>query len=400
MFWITHNDDSKLTSWYFEVDRRLLGCVLLLIALSAIFVVSAGSVAAERIGMPWHFYLFKAIPFYCIGLMFLFVSSFLDTKWVLRISAANLLFGLALLPLTVIAPDIINNSARFVDLGPFNVMPADIMKPGFIIMTAYFLARMKDRYGANIFFNRDAWRFDTWLSWIYYLALFGLTVFIIFNHPDFGTAVLYLLVFCSMVFIAGLPLILVPVFIGIGLLMLAVAFFTLGHVQRRIIAHFTGQGDTYQVDNSIDSIRHGGLLGSGDDAFVKQYLPDVHTDFIFAAIAIPTAFPIPWPRGPVVASTPSIPYSGCPGNPPILRNDSISPISYPANFSTEYNSALPCPADITNLSRPRRKKFAKTTVTTSAAPNTIPTCPLAAVRIAYSAHARTALAISFKSLDL
>lgn len=285
MFWITHNDDSKLTSWYFEVDRRLLGCVLLLIALSAIFVVSAGSVAAERIGMPWHFYLFKAIPFYCIGLMFLFVSSFLDTKWVLRISAANLLFGLALLPLTVIAPDIINNSARFVDLGPFNVMPADIMKPGFIIMTAYFLARMKDRYGANIFFNRDAWRFDTWLSWIYYLALFGLTVFIIFNHPDFGTAVLYLLVFCSMVFIAGLPLILLPVFIGIGLLMLAVAFFTLGHVQRRIIAHFTGQGDTYQVDNSIDSIRHGGLLGSGDDAFVKQYLPDVHTDFIFAAIA-------------------------------------------------------------------------------------------------------------------
>ena len=285
MFWITHNDDSKLTSWYFEVDRRLLGCVLLLIALSAIFVVSAGSVAAERIGMPWHFYLFKAIPFYCIGLMFLFVASFLDTKWVLRISAANLLFGLALLPLTVIAPDIINNSARFVDLGPFNVMPADIMKPGFIIMTAYFLARMKDRYGANIFFNRDAWRFDTWLSWIYYLALFGLTVFIIFNHPDFGTAVLYLLVFCSMVFIAGLPLILVPVFIGIGLLMLAAAFFTLGHVQRRIIAHFTGQGDTYQVDNSIDSIRHGGLLGSGDDAFVKQYLPDVHTDFIFAAIA-------------------------------------------------------------------------------------------------------------------
>ncbi|MDW3024878.1 MAG: FtsW/RodA/SpoVE family cell cycle protein [Alphaproteobacteria bacterium] len=285
MFWITHNDDSKLTSWYFEVDRRLLGCVLLLIALSAIFVVSAGSVAAERIGMPWYFYLLKAIPFYCIGLIFLFVSSFLDTKWVLRISAANLLFGLALLPLTVIAPDIINNSARFVDLGPFNVMPADIMKPGFIIMTAYFLARMKDRYGANIFFNKDAWRFDTWLSWVYYLALFGLTVFIIFNHPDFGTAVLYLLVFCAMVFIAGLPLILVPVFIGIGLLMLAAAFFTLGHVQRRIIAHFTGQGDTYQVDNSIDSIRHGGLLGSGDDAFVKQYLPDVHTDFIFAAIA-------------------------------------------------------------------------------------------------------------------
>ena len=285
MFKLTRNDDSKLTSWYFEIDRRLLGCVLLLIALSAIFVVSAGSVAAERIGMPWYFYLVKAIPFYCVGLVFLFTSSFLSTKWVLRVSAANLLFGLALLPLTVVAPDIINNSARFVSFGFFNIMPADIMKPGFIIMTAYFLSRMKERYGANIFFNRDAWRFDTWLSWVYYLALFGLTVLIVFNHPDFGTAVLYLLVFCAMVFIAGLPLVLIPVFAGIGALMLTVAFFTLGHVHRRIIAFFTGAGDTYQVDNSVDSIRHGGLLGSGDDAFVKQYLPDVHTDFIFAAIA-------------------------------------------------------------------------------------------------------------------
>ena len=285
MFKLTRNDDSKLTSWYFEIDRRLLGCVLLLIALSAIFVVSAGSVAAERIGMPWYFYLVKAIPFYCVGLVFLFTSSFLSTKWVLRVSAANLLFGLALLPLTVVAPHIINNSARFVSFGFFNIMPADIMKPGFIIMTSYFLSRMKERYGANIFFNRDAWRFDTWLSWVYYLALFGLTVLIVFNHPDFGTAVLYLLVFCAMVFIAGLPLVLIPVFACIGALMLTVAFFTLGHVHRRIIAFFTGTGDTYQVDNSIDSIRHGGLLGSGDDAFVKQYLPDVHTDFIFAAIA-------------------------------------------------------------------------------------------------------------------
>ena len=285
MFKLTRNDDSKLTSWYFEIDRRLLGCVLLLIALSAIFVVSAGSVAAERIGMPWYFYLVKAIPFYCVGLVFLFTSSFLSTKWVLRVSAANLLFGLALLPLTVVAPHIINNSARFVSFGFFNIMPADIMKPGFIIMTAYFLSRMKERYGANIFFNRDAWRFDTWLSWVYYLALFGLTVLIVFNHPDFGTAVLYLLVFCAMVFIAGLPLVLIPVFAGIGALMLTVAFFTLRHVHRRIIAFFTGAGDTYQVDNSVDSIRHGGLLGSGDDAFVKQYLPDVHTDFIFAAIA-------------------------------------------------------------------------------------------------------------------
>ena len=59
----------------------------------------------------------------------------------------------------------------------------------------------------------------------------------------------------------------------------------MGHVHRRIMTLITGDGDNYQVTQSVQSIQHGGLLGSGDDAFVKQSLPDAHTDFIFAAIA-------------------------------------------------------------------------------------------------------------------
>ena len=282
---LKRSEESKLTSWYFETDRRLLGCVLVMILLSVIFVVSAGSIKAEHMGEPWYYFLVKATPFYIAGLIALFGASFLNKKWVLVFAGLNLVAGLALLPLTVVAPHMINNSARFVSLGFFNVMPSDIMKPGFIIMTAYFLSLMKQHYGDNIFFNKEAWRFNTWLSWAYYLPAFILFILIVFNHPDFGTSILYLGVFTAMIFIAGMPLVLIPVLGIAGFLMLVAAFFTLGHVQRRILAFFTGAGDTYQVDSSVDSIRHGGLLGSGDDAFVKQYLPDVHTDFIFAAIA-------------------------------------------------------------------------------------------------------------------
>ncbi|MBQ8294283.1 MAG: FtsW/RodA/SpoVE family cell cycle protein [Alphaproteobacteria bacterium] len=278
-------EESKLTSWYFETDRRLLGAVLVLIFIGMLFAVSAGSVAAERIGQPWYFFVVKAIPFYIMGLTLLFGFSFLNKKWVLIFAALNLAAGLALLPVTVIAPHIIKNSARFVSFGAFNIMPSDIMKPGFVIMTAWFLSKMKERYGTNIFFNKDAWQVKTWLSWIWYLIAFLIVVAIIFNHPDFGTSVLYLSVFCAMIFIAGLPLVTIPVFIGGGILMGVIAFFTLGHVHRRVISWLTGTGDTYQIQQSIDSIRHGGLLGSGDDAFIKQSLPDAHTDFIFAAIA-------------------------------------------------------------------------------------------------------------------
>ena len=77
----------------------------------------------------------------------------------------------------------------------------------------------------------------------------------------------------------------VPALIGTVALVGVFAFFTMSHVHNRIVAWATGTGDNYQVHQSVDSIRHGRLFGSVDDAFVKQFLPDAHTDFIFAAIA-------------------------------------------------------------------------------------------------------------------
>ena len=277
-------EESKLTSWYFEIDRRLLGYVLALIVISVICMISAGSVAAERIGQQWDYYIIKAIPFYIFGVIFLLASSALSKKWVLRISWLNVIVGLCLLLVTLVLPHPIKGSDRFVHLMGFNIMPADIMKPGFIIVTAWFLSKMRDNFGDGMFLSRAAWQFKWW-SWWPYLAVFVPALLIIFRHPDLGTSILYLAVLCAMLFIAGLPLKVIPIMVAAGLGLLTVAFFTMSHVHNRIISFFTGTGDTYQVDQSIESIQNGGLFGQGDSSFVKQSLPDAHTDFIFAAIA-------------------------------------------------------------------------------------------------------------------
>lgn len=277
-------EESKLTSWYFEIDRKLLAYVLVMMVISVICMISAGSVAAERIGQSWNYYIVKAIPFYFIGFITLLGASMLNRKWVMRISWLNIAIGLLLLMVTIVAPHTINGSDRFVSLGFANVMPADIMKPGFIIITAWFFAKMRDTYGDDIFFNKAAWQFK-WLSWWPYLVTFTLSLLIIFSHPDLGTSILYLAVLCAMMFIAGLPLVIIPVISLAGLGLLTVAFFTMSHVHNRIISFFTGTGDTYQVTQSIQSIQNGGLFGQGDGSFVKQSLPDAHTDFIFAAVA-------------------------------------------------------------------------------------------------------------------
>ncbi len=101
---LKRTEESKLTNWYFEIDRRLLWCVLGLIFVGFWAMISAGSVAAERIGMPWFFFIEKALPFYGIGLVTLFASSMLNKKWVLRISALNVIVCLFLLLVTLVAP--------------------------------------------------------------------------------------------------------------------------------------------------------------------------------------------------------------------------------------------------------------------------------------------------------
>lgn len=276
-------EESKLTSWFFEIDRRLLYTVLLMIAIGMFFAVSAGSVAAERINKPWYFFIRKALPFYAVGIGTLFVTSLLNKKSVLGLSVVNVVIGFLLLAVTIVSPHIIKGSARFVAIGPVHILPSDIMKPGFIILTAWFLSEMRKKFGEQMFLVKDAWKLR-WLSWWTYLAAFLPTLGIIWKHPDVGTSLLYLGVLMTMLLIAGLPWSVFFGMVGAAGGMLVLAYYIMPHVHNRIDALITGTGDKFQVTQSVQSIQHGGLFGRGDDAFIKQSLPDAHTDFIYAAI--------------------------------------------------------------------------------------------------------------------
>ena len=283
MFDITRTEDSKFTSWYYGTDRKLLGYVLALIFIGMMCVVSAGSVQALRKGWEWYFFLQKMLPFYVVGIGTLFVASMLNKKWVLTIAGANVAVCLLLLMWTVIHPVASHGSERWAVIGGIQLMPSDIMKPGLVIMTAWFLSKMKEKFGENIFLSPDAWR-PNWLSWYTYLIPFCIVLLILFKQPDVGTTLLYLAVVGAMFFIAGLPnKILIPMIgsaVGLGFL----AFLFHPHVHRRVLEFFKPLDPTTQVGYSVNAIRQGGLFGMGDEAFAKESLPDAHTDFIFAAL--------------------------------------------------------------------------------------------------------------------
>jgi cell division protein FtsW len=203
----------------------------------------------------------------------------------LGLSAANVAVCMLLLLMTLVMPSATKGSARWVSIFGISMMPADLMKPGFVIMTAWFLDYLQRISGGNIFsFDKRLWKWDGWPA---YLALFGMILLILLRQPDFGTFGLYMAVFGTMIFLAGLPWKLIPVLGGVAAAGGVFAFMTLSHVRGRILSFIglEGGADTYQVRKSVEAIKSGGLFGSGEDSFVKQSLPDSHTDFIYSAIA-------------------------------------------------------------------------------------------------------------------
>lgn len=283
MLKITHSEDSKLTGWYFEIDRGLLGCILLLAAVGLLTAVSAGAAQAARMGQPWFFFIKKAFMPYTIGFIALFVFSMLNKKQVIRISIVGLLIGIAALFVTFVHPVKVKGSARWVDIHGFSFMPAEIIKPFFVMLTAWFLAKMHDVFGSDIFLNKEAWQFKK-ISWWPYLLTFAICAGIIFRHPDVGTAILLTGVLFVMLFVAGFPVKWLPGAFGVFGGLAAIALMIMPHIRNRALHIFDIEYQS-QVWYSLNSIRHGGLFGSGDESYVKDVLPESTNDFVYSAFA-------------------------------------------------------------------------------------------------------------------
>lgn len=283
MLRLTRGEESKLTAWYFELDRGLLTMILLLVVVGAITMITAGSAEAAKMGQPWFFFIKKAIPAYMLGLTCLFGCSMLSKQSVIRIAILCLVVGLFGLLVTLAHPVVVKGSARWAHIGGFSFMPADVLKPALIVLTAWFLNKMRGAYGSDIFLNKEAWR-AKWLSWWPYIAIFLLCVAVFFKHPDIGNLFLYLGVLFVMLFVAGFPLKFLPFVLGgVGVLS-AIVILTKEHVRSRFLHMFDVDRWT-QAWYSINSIKHGGLFGSGSDAYVKDVLPESTNDFVYAAIA-------------------------------------------------------------------------------------------------------------------
>ncbi|MEO0906186.1 MAG: rod shape-determining protein RodA [Pseudomonadota bacterium] len=173
-------------------------------------------------------------------------------------------------------------SQRWLNLGFMVLQPSELMKPVIVVVLAHFFSSL------------PVGMIGTWRALLIPGALIAMPVSLVLMQPDLGTSLAIMFGGAVVMLLAGLPL---RWFIAGGAAALAAApllyFFALQeYQQRRVLTMFNPQadpqGDGYHIIQSQIAIGSGGLFGKGFNNGSQShlnYLPEPHTDFVFATMA-------------------------------------------------------------------------------------------------------------------
>jgi cell division protein FtsW len=261
-------------------DKLLFLATFLLVCASVVMVYSASAVMAlERYQQP-DFFLIKQGMWAALGIAMLAIVMRVDYRsyrnpmflWV-SLGAVSVA-----LVLVLFSPPI-NGTRRWFGVGGIGVQPSELAKLSAIIFMAALLERRLHRSDEGSY------------ALVTIGCALGLLVCLILLEPDFGTAMSLMTIAAVMVFAAGLSY---HYFVGALLIGFPVIYFVLMSAEyrrRRLLAFWDPWSDPlgsgFQIIQSLIAVGTGGVFGRGLMEGVQKlfYLPEPHTDFIYAVIS-------------------------------------------------------------------------------------------------------------------
>jgi cell division protein FtsW len=270
---IARDDRSLVTEWWFSVDRVLLVAVLVLIGIGVVLSLAASPAVATRKGLPTFYFVERHLVFAVAGIALMLAVSLLDLRGIQTLATVLLGLMLVLMAVAFFHGVEVNGARRWIRFAGFSLQPSEIAKPAFAVVVAWLFSEARARPGAGM----------VPLAF----GLYALISALLLLQPDVGQWFLLSLVFGSLFFISGQPLLGAFAFGGVGIGGLAAAYYTFPHVRGRVARFLDpASGDTFQTDRAIQSFAEGGFFGRGPgEGVIKSVLPDAHTDFIFAVVA-------------------------------------------------------------------------------------------------------------------
>jgi cell division protein FtsW len=264
-----------------RVDPIFLTAVLVLLGWGLVMVTSASMELGERFGSPFYFVIrqFVAILIGSFIVMWVIlrqpIARWVEYKSVILIASLLMLF-------VVLVPGIghaVNGANRWISLGPVNIQVSEFARLGVIIWMAGYIATHTIKLQSRI------------TGMFGPIIVIGLTSLLLLIQPDFGTTAVLAATLFAMAWLARAQW---QMMVGSTVVLTVLGVFVVLSEQYRIerLLSFSNPfadpfGHGYQLANALIAIGTGGVFGRGLGESIQKlsYLPEAHTDFIFAVLS-------------------------------------------------------------------------------------------------------------------
>lgn len=262
-------------------DHWLIFLLCSLVGLGLLMVASASIVVSDhQLHQPFY-YFYKQLILLALGVALGgIIVQFEVAAWE-KISSA-LLIGVMLLLGLVLIPGIghsVNGSMRWIGFGPASMQVSELAKFATVVYLASYLVRRHDEINTSL------------MGFLKPMMLLGIIAILLLREPDFGATVVIMATALGMMFLGGMRLRHFVLLFGIVLLCLSVLAISEPYRVKRVTTFLNPWlnpfGNGYQLTQSLMAFGRGGWLGAGLGKSVQKvfYLPEAHTDFLFAIIA-------------------------------------------------------------------------------------------------------------------
>ncbi|SJN55815.1 Lipid II flippase FtsW [Vibrio ruber DSM 16370] len=261
-------------------DRQLVWIALGLMLIGLVMVTSASFPVSSRLtDQPFHF-MFRQATFLALALVVSAIVLQLPLQRWFQYSSLLLAVSFVLLVIVLIAGKSVNGASRWIPLGLFNLQPAEVAKLTLFIFMSGYLVRKHDEVRQTFFggFMKP-------------IMVFSCLAILLLLQPDLGTVVVMLVTLFGMLFIAGAKLSQFIALMVAGVVSVIGLIIAEPYRIRRVTSFLDPWedpfGSGYQLTQSLMAFGRGGWFGQGLGNSIQklEYLPEAHTDFVFAVLA-------------------------------------------------------------------------------------------------------------------
>lgn len=262
-------------------DFWIVFSALSLLALGLLMVASASMVISDRqFGYPFHYFIHQLV-YLTLGLLLAFTASCMPVNIWKKYSVHLFLLSFLLL-IILLLPGIgktVNGSRRWIQLGFFSLQVAEMVKFTAILYLASYLQRYQSEVREEL------------KGFLKPIVLLIFLSSLLLLEPDFGAAVVITMTYMALLFLSDVrlwPFYASLILVIILLVLLAILSpYRLQRLTAFLDPWHNSFGSGYQLTQSLIAFGRGGLFGVGLGNSVQKlfYLPEAHTDFVFAVLA-------------------------------------------------------------------------------------------------------------------